>query len=266
MNLLHILRSRTDYVAEADLARMTRLSAGEVRRALIALRRMGYEIEDHPDLGYRFLAATDALLPEEILFGLQTKVIGRQFHCCDVVGSTNDVAFDLATRGAPEGMVVVAEQQTTGRGRQGRTWHSPPGVGITMTCILRPPLQAPEFWKVTACASVAVCRAIAAQTGLRPAVKKPNDVLVEGRKVCGILTEARRDTVILGIGISVNHGWEDFPEELHDVATSLRIALGQKVDRTGLLRRALEALDTGYDELQKDGGAAAVERWNKLSQ
>jgi BirA family biotin operon repressor/biotin-[acetyl-CoA-carboxylase] ligase len=245
---------------------MTRCSVGEVRRALIALRRMGYEIEDHPELGYRFLAAPDALLQEEILFGLQTQVIGRHLHCYEVVGSTNDVAFDLAAQGAPEGTVVLAEGQTAGRGRQGRTWHSPPGVGITMTCILRPPLPAPELWKVTALASVAVCRAIAAQTGLRPIVKKPNDVLVEGRKVCGILTEARRDTVILGIGISVNHGWADFPEALHDIATSLRIASGRKVDRTGLLRKALEALDTGYGELKKDGGAALVERWNDLAE
>lgn len=265
MNLLHILRSRADYVAEADLTRMTGLSPAEVRRALVALRRLGYEIEDHPDLGFCFLTAPDALLREEILYGLKAKVVGRQLHCYDAVGSTNDVAFDLAAQGAQEGTVVLAEEQTAGRGRQGRTWHSPPGVGITMTCILRPPLHPPGFWIVTACASVAVCRAIAAQTGLRPAVKRPNDVLVGGRKVCGILTEARHNTVILGIGISVNHQWEDFPEELHDVATSLRIASGQRVDRIELLRKTLEALDAGYDELKKDGGGAAVERWNDLS-
>jgi BirA family biotin operon repressor/biotin-[acetyl-CoA-carboxylase] ligase len=263
---LEALRSHADYVAEADLIRATGLSAGEVRRSLIALRRLGYEIEDHPDLGYRLLAAPDALLEEEILHGLRARVIGRRLHCYEVVGSTNDVAFDLAARGAPEGTVALAEEQTAGRGRQGRAWHSPPRVGITMSCILRPPLQPSELWVVTACASVAVCRAVAGQTGLRPAVKKPNDVLVEGRKVCGILTEARRETVVLGIGISVNHEWKDFPEELHEVAASLRIASGQKVDRIGLLRRTLEALDAGYQELKKDGGRAAVERWERLSQ
>ena len=262
--LLDTLRSHADYVAEADLVRGTGLSAEEVRRSLIALRRLGYEIEDHPELGYRFLAAPDALLKEEILYGLRTKVIGRQLHCYEVVGSTNDVAFDLAAQGAPEGMVALAEEQTAGRGRQGRAWHSPPRVGITMSCILKPPLQPSDLWIVTACASVAVCRAIAGQTGLRPVVKKPNDVLVEGRKVCGILTEARGETVVLGIGISVNHEWKDFPEELHEVATSLRIASGQKVDRIGLLRRTLEALDAGYEELKKDGGGTAVERWERL--
>jgi BirA family biotin operon repressor/biotin-[acetyl-CoA-carboxylase] ligase len=206
------------------------------------------------------------VIEEEVLYGLETRVIGRHLHCHDTVGSTNDLAADLAAQGAPEGTVVLAEQQTAGRGREGRRWHSPPRVGITLSCVLRPLLDPPSFWVVTACASVAVCRAVTAQTGLRPAVKKPNDVLVGGRKVCGILTEARRDALILGVGVSVNHGWEDFPEDLHDVATSLRIASGQKVDRIGLLRRVLKELDAGYEELKQDGGAAAIERWEKLSE
>ena len=264
--ILDTLRARADYVAEDELADGVGLPVEEVRRALVALRTQGYEIDDHPGLGYRFLAAPDALLEDEIRHGLDTRVIGCRIHCHESVGSTNDIAAGLASEGAPEGTLVLAERQTAGRGRHGRTWHSPPRVGITLTCILRPPLTPPDFWIATAMASVAVCRAVAATAGLRPIVKKPNDVLIEGRKVCGILTEAKRDALILGIGVSVNHRLEDFPVDLREIATSLRIASGRPVDRIGLLRRLLKELDTGYEELKKDGGKEAVERWEGLSE
>ena len=128
--------------------------------------------------------------------------------------------------------------------------------GIYLSCILRPPLDPPAFWLVTACASVAICYAITSASGLKPSVKKPNDVFLAGRKVCGILTEARRDTVILGVGVSVNHVIADFPEELHQVATSIRIESGRKIDRIGLLRNILEELDEGYGSAQK--------RWREI--
>ncbi len=259
--LLGVLRDRTDYVVATDLARMADISLDEFRGALGSLRQQGYEVEDHPDLGYRLIGIPDAILAEEIRYGLRTRSIGRYLHCREVVGSTNDLAADLAADGAPEGTIVLAEQQTAGRGRRARTWHSPPLVGIYLSCILRPPLDPPAFWLVTACASVAVCCAITSASGLKPSVKKPNDVLLAGRKVCGILTEARRDTVILGVGVSVNHVLADFPEELHQVATSIRIESGRKIDRIGLLRNILEELDEGYDQLKKDGGKSAAEKW-----
>jgi BirA family biotin operon repressor/biotin-[acetyl-CoA-carboxylase] ligase len=261
--MLDLLRGRADYMTEEDLARTAGVSVAEVRLGLVNLRRQGYEIDDHPGLGYRFLAAPDAILEAEIRHGLRTRVIGRNLHCRPVVGSTNDVAAELAAEEAPEGTVVLAEAQTAGRGRQGRPWHSPPGVGIYMTCLLRPSLEATEYWILTACASVAVCRSIRSATGLRAAVKKPNDVLLRGRKVCGILTEARGGVVLLGIGISVNHRPEDFPEELREVATSLRMECGRPVDRIGFLRKVLEELDADYDRLRDDGGKAAVAEWER---
>jgi BirA family biotin operon repressor/biotin-[acetyl-CoA-carboxylase] ligase len=148
---------------------------------------------------------------------------------------------------APEGAVAVAEEQTAGRGRRGRPWHAPPGTSVLVSVNLRPTVATHRLPELSLVAGAAVAEAIAEKTGLHPEVKFPNDVLIGGRKVAGILAEARDDRVVLGIGINANLGAEELPQEVETSATSLQIETGAPVDRAKLLATVLERLESAYD-------------------
>ena len=198
-------------------------------------------------------------------------VIGREIRWYETLPSTNELARRLAEQGVPEGTVVVAERQTAGRGRLGRSWTSPAG-GIWLSVVLRPALAVEQFPLIGLAACDATARAIEETTGLRPRLKWPNDVLVEGRKVAGLLLEAGPASgadpawLVLGIGLNANVGPEALPDRPSYPATTLQAALGRAVDRGGLLRALLRALDGDYRELSRGGEAAVLGRWRARSE
>ena len=177
-------------------------------------------------------------------------VVGRRLVCLSETGSTNDDAKALAAQGGESGTVVIAESQTAGRGRQGRSFQSPKGKGLYLSALLRPELPPERLMTVTALAGVAVCRAVEEVCGLCPGIKWPNDPVLRGRKLCGILTELTGDgALVLGIGINDSQTAADFSPDVAEMATSLEAAAGRAVSRPALAAALIRALDGMYADL-----------------
>ncbi len=193
---------------------------------------------------------------------LQTRFLGKPVHFFETIDSTNTYAARLAREGAPEGTVVIADSQSGGKGRLGRSWVSPPGVNLYLSAILRPPVPAAAVSQLNLLAAVAVADTIAQVCGLTPAIKWPNDVLVGGKKVCGILAEmqtaaATLRAAVLGIGVNLNAPLDAFPEELRGKASSLFLAGGRLVDRSAFTVALLTHLEKLY-VLWLEGGFSAL--------
>lgn len=222
------------------------------------LRRWGFKISSEKGKGYRLLEIPDFLLPGKIKRNLKTKLLGKEVLCYRTIGSTNNLAFRLAESGAPEGTLIVADEQTKGRGRMGRNWYSPPKLGLWMSLILRPDIPPSKAPSLSICAGLALAQAIGEITGLDAKTKWPNDCLLNGRKVGGVLLELsaeldRINFMIAGIGVNVNHQFNDFPKNLSAIATSLRIELGKEVPRIKLLTSFLERFESIYLDFKKNG-------------
>ena len=208
--VLQVLRGAADPISGEYLAAQLGLSRAAVWKRVHRLKAQGYVIEGSPRRGYRLLAVPDKLLPEEVLQGLKTRRFTGPVHHFETLDSTNDLAKELAARGAPEGTVVVAETQTGGRGRLGREWNSPPGVGLYVSLVLRPMLPPMELPQITLTTAVAVVRAVRRVAGVAPGIKWPNDLLFNGKKLGGILTEMETESdrirhVVVGLGLNVNN-------------------------------------------------------------
>ncbi|MGB0580788.1 MAG: biotin--[acetyl-CoA-carboxylase] ligase, partial [Limisphaerales bacterium] len=193
---------------------------------------------------------------------------GREVHIFNETGSTNDVIEKLARDGAKEGVVVFAESQSRGRGRMGRRWLSPPRKGLWFSVLLRPQMRPQAVTRITVAAAVALSRALQRVAGLSPEIKWPNDIHLDGRKAAGILTELNAEVdrvkyVILGIGLDVNLAESDLPEDLRQIATSVRIASGRKIDRPGFAAIVLEELDAVYARLGDAEFPAVAEEWEQ---
>jgi len=219
----------SDYVTGVDIGTRFGISRSAVWKHINELRSEGYEIESAPNLGYRLLSGSGRLNPFEIMNGLGTRTAGCEVVWFDEITSTNTHAAKLAAEGCSEGMTVVAGMQTHGKGRLGRSWESPAGKGIYMSVLLKPDVEPYETPVLTLAAAVAVSDAIKEATGLDTGIKWPNDLVIDGKKVCGILFEMmseadRVSNVILGIGINYSQEPEDFPAELKDRAISLKTA------------------------------------------
>ncbi|MFH0778526.1 MAG: biotin--[acetyl-CoA-carboxylase] ligase [Candidatus Eisenbacteria bacterium] len=200
---------------------------------------------------------------------LRKSRLGKRLVCLYSVTSTNDVAWGEAEAGVSEGTVVVAEEQTEGRGRLGRTWYSPPGVGVWMSVIMRPQISSEAAPGITHCASLAAARAIKVVCPVEVSLKWPNDVLVEGRKVCGILTEMktvgkRIDFVVCGIGINVNQKPEDFAPAIRAAGVSLRMATGETVERVRLFAEVIKQLDGLYEGFCRCGFSHCAAEWKAM--
>lgn len=232
------------------------------------LRELGVDIKGHPASGYQLRKLPDLLLPSIVRHELGANEIGQRVVHYFRTGSTNDDAFKLAMRGAPHGTVVLAEEQTAGRGRYGRTWVSEKSVGIYSSTLLRPPLSPAAAPILTLAAGVAVARAIASATGLAPDIRWPNDILLNGKKVSGILTEMqaeldRMHAVVLGIGINVNQ--REMPPEIRAISTSLRRETGLVYSRAQVLVAMLKELERAYKMLLAEGNGAVVKAFTELS-
>jgi BirA family biotin operon repressor/biotin-[acetyl-CoA-carboxylase] ligase len=254
--LLRILKeNRGNYVSGEHLARQAGITRAAIWKQIRQLREAGYLIESTPRRGYKLMDSTSALYPLEIKAGLGTKIMGQTVDYQEETGSTNLRAKTLATQGAPEGTVVIAERQTLGRGRMGRTWSSEPGLGLWVSLILRPRVGTAQLAVITILAAVAMSRAVKQVTGIQLQVKWPNDLLYGGRKLVGILAELngemeRVNYLILGIGLNVNHVPDNFPPELAGKATSLRIIRGAPLERKPILQEFLREFETEYLRLE----------------
>src|SRR5271154_1687191 len=247
--ILSALRENVGGVSGAQLAEQLGISRAAVWARIEELRRVGYEIQAGPHFGYRLIGSPDVLHADDLLSRLgKTKIIGRDIQVFEQTTSTNDVVEKLARDGVKEGVVVFAESQTKGRGRLGRKWISPGHKGLWFSVLLRPELRPQEATQLTVASATALRRAIQAETGLQPEIKWPNDILIGGKKVAGILTELSAELdkvryVILGIGIDVNLDANEFPADLRKIATSLKIEAGESFSRPALAVAILQELD-----------------------
>jgi BirA family biotin operon repressor/biotin-[acetyl-CoA-carboxylase] ligase len=232
------------------------------------LRSLGVEIKGHPSSGYQLQKLPDILAPGLVKLEVGEGRIGHRILHYFRTDSTNRVAMALAAKDAAHGTVVVAEEQTAGRGRLGRAWYSEKSSGIYVSVILRPPLAPSAAPMLTLMAGLAVHAAIRTATGLQADIRWPNDVLVGGKKVCGVLTEMNAEidrlyAVVIGIGINVNH--REWPDELKSIATSLRIESGKPVARALILATLLKELERCYQIFLRDGGEAIAAQWSAAS-
>ena len=245
------------------------ISRSAVWKQISRLRQEGYAIRSSSKKGYLFLGVPEMLLPAEILEGIGTEIFGRRdIAYFGELDSTNRKAKEMAAEGAPEGTLVVAEEQSRGRGRIGRSWYSPAREGIYMSLILRPKLPPNEAPKITLVTGVSVAEALLAVTPLQPAIKWPNDILVNGRKICGILTETSTemdaiDFVVVGVGMNVNT--PEFPDELNEIGTSIYLETGKAFDRVTLLQEFLHQFEQLYFTFLKSGFESIGKRWGELS-
>ncbi|MCZ8512976.1 biotin--[acetyl-CoA-carboxylase] ligase [Paenibacillus filicis] len=263
-------RANGEFVSGEEISGKLQVSRTAIWKQIERLRTQGYEFEAVPRKGYKLLSKPDKLDVADVLSRLQTKVLGRELKYYEQVESTQNIAREWVDAGAPEGTLVVAEMQTAGRGRMGRSWHSPKGKGLWMSLILRPSIPINFTPQLTLLVAVAVCRAIRGNLHLPVGIKWPNDLLIDRKKVCGILLESsaedeRLQHVIVGMGISANLEPRDYSPELAAKATSLAIASGRAIDRTELLCRVMLELEQLYDMYQERGFAPIKSLWEALS-
>jgi len=241
------------FVSGERLAKDLGVTRTAVWKQISSLKKSGYEIESTKNKGYRLISRPDIPFSQEVTADLSTKIVGKDIHYFKEISSTNYFAKQLASKGAREGTIVVADVQTEGRGRKDRTWSSPSG-GLWFSVILYPNIPPERGMLVTMTTSVAVTQAIEEITNLKPVIKWPNDLLINGKKVCGILTEldAEMDKInhtVIGIGINVNN---EIDRELRDIAISLKQTVGHEVPRVKLLRSIIKYLDENYSKLKSE--------------
>ena len=268
--LAFLAEAGDEFVSGEAISDKLGLSRAAVWKHVNALRSQGYRIEAVPARGYRLLEIPDRLGELEVRPLLNTHDVGQALHWYEEVGSTNDVAKELADEGALHGEVVIAERQSAGRGRRGRSWSSPPRKNLYLSVVLRPDLPPARAPEVTLLAAVAVCQAVRRAGVASAAIKWPNDVLASGRKLAGVLTEMAAEVervqwLVVGIGVNVNAAADDFPDELRELATSLLIERGDPVPRALFAAALLTALEEWLDRHAVEGFAPVRAAWREMS-
>jgi BirA family biotin operon repressor/biotin-[acetyl-CoA-carboxylase] ligase len=258
--LAALRRTKPQPCSGESLSQELGVSRAQVWKHVKTLRALGYQVAGEPGEGYRLLAVPDRLYPEEIDPKLHTRWLARKIHWFESLDSTNRVALDLARSGAAHGTAVIAEGQTAGRGRLGRSFFSPSYQSLYTSVVLRPLLSTAEAPTTILAAAIAVADSVATETRDEAAVelKWPNDVLLEGRKVSGILMEmgaeaSRVGFLILGIGVNLNVEGEAFPAEFRASATSVRAHMGHLVDRVAFAARLYDTLEEVLDRHAEGG-------------
>jgi len=262
-----LIKNKGKPVSGEQLASELSVSRTAIWKHIRVLKDEGYMIDSSTNIGYSLNQTQDTLTSGEIKAGLKTKTIGKEIKYFKETESTNIIAREMASS-VDEGTIVIAESQTAGRGRLGRKWISPEG-GIWLSIILKPriePLYAP---RITLLAGVSVAKTMQG-FGLPAKIKWPNDILINGKKVCGILTEIGAevdivDYLVVGIGIDANVDTGAFPEEFRDNSTSLEKELGHKISRVAFVQKLLEEFEVLYIKFQKDGFPQILEEWRNMS-
>ncbi len=257
------------FVSGQSMSEACNVSRTAIWKHIQTLRKRGYKIESYTKKGYRLLSSPDLLSPLEVQSLLTTKRFGQNYQYTERLESTNTTAKELAQKGAKEGTVVVAEEQLGGRGRISRGWVSPYGKGIWFSIILRPPFSPMEAPKCTLMAAVALIKAFR-YLGLQTAgIKWPNDILVEGRKLVGILTEMSAsmeqiDYIVLGMGVNISTSDEDMPKDMQGIVTSFQ-GEGVYDDRRYIFATILKYLEEQYDKVIAEGFSSTLQEWKELN-
>jgi BirA family biotin operon repressor/biotin-[acetyl-CoA-carboxylase] ligase len=270
--ILRLLREHSSgFLSGEEISRRLKVTRTAIWKRVEQLRSLGYEIKATPRAGYRLIRSPDLLIPSEVNPLLETKWIGKTIHFFETVDSTNTKAYELALRGAREGEVVLAESQKKGRGRLGRQWFSPSFSNLYLSVILRPKIPPHQASLITLMAAVATADALRKFSGLDPRIKWPNDVLLNDRKVAGLLNEIHSEAdrihfVILGIGINLNMDASMVSKEIRSRATSLKKEMGQTISRKEFLKTLLGELETWYEVFLEEGGTTILKAWRDRAQ
>ena len=262
--ILRLLRSADGYISGQELCNRFGVSRTAVWKAINQLKEAGYEIEAQQNKGYRLMAAPDLMTEAEIKSLMHTEWVAKEVLYFDTIDSTNTKAQELAEKGYPSGTLVVADKQESGKGRRGRSWVSPSGTGIFMTLMIKPDINPNNASMLTLVAALAVAKAITSVTGEEAMIKWPNDIVVNGKKVCGILTEMNAqfdyiNNIVVGVGINVHN--ESFPEEISQMASSLMIeAGGKRFHRAQIIAETMLYFEQYYDTFLKTQDLSALVR------
>ena len=256
------------YITGERLSKYLGISRVAVWKQIQKLKKLGYLIAADTKRGYCIISRPDILLPTEIQRNLHTKYIGKQIYYYDRINSTNSVAKNAISDKRihlQEGTVIIANEQTAGRGRLSRTWHSPHG-GVWMSTVLFPDLEPAYISKITLMTAVVLVQSIKALFNIPALIKWPNDIIIEDQKLCGILTEMSAESdrinyVVVGIGVNANIDREQFPEEIRKQSTSLQEILGKQISKTRFARIVLENFEKYYDLLQMKQFATILKEW-----
>lgn len=269
--LKRLLQANGEAVSGQELADSLGVSRTAIWKHMQTLQAEGYSFETVKKKGYVLTGVPNNLNPTQIGLFLTTKRFGRNIHHFDVLDSTQTIAHKLAQDGAPEGTLVISEEQTAGRGRMARPWESVHGTGIWMTIIVRPDVTPQQASSYTLVVAVAISKAIKAlYKNVEPAIKWPNDLLINGKKCTGILTEMQAEAdcvqaLLVGIGINANQVEADFSPEIADIATSLRLAAGEEINRAALVAIILQYLEQYTELYVKYGFASIKSEWEQAS-
>lgn len=259
-----------EYISGEELSRILGVSRTAIWKHIARLREDGYIIESHSKVGYKLISSPDRPFEHELKKYLKAnRIVGKDIIYHDVLDSTNILGKELAEQGAMEGTVIIAEKQTSGKGRLGRSWYSPAGEGLWFSVILRPHIDLAEVAKITLMAAVAVTKAIRRNTGSPVGIKWPNDILLNGKKLVGILTEMNAETdkinyLVIGIGVNINLTPAKLPPEINGIAVSLTED-SVKVSRINLLADILTELDSLYREFSSGNYEEILSQWRQMS-
>ncbi|MDP3113043.1 MAG: biotin--[acetyl-CoA-carboxylase] ligase [Thermodesulfovibrionales bacterium] len=267
--IIKMFKEKDGFLSGEEMSKRLGITRAAVWKKIVALREKDYEIEGSTAKGYRLLKT-----PEFSVEELRTLIrgeIGREIIFFESIGSTNTAALELAEKGAPHGTVVIADRQTKGKGRLGRTWVSPPKKNIYMSVILRPEIEPKDATLLTIMTAVSCAKGVMKSTGLKAEIKWPNDLMISNKKLGGILTEMKSDPdgivfAVIGIGINVNSKTKkDFPPDIQGIATSIKEELGKIQSRTFIIAEILKELEHWYNVLLNEGRKPLFDEWKRLS-
>lgn len=272
IKLVYLLRQAGDYISGEELSDKLAISRTAIWKRIGSLKKEGFKIEASTRKGYRLIESEDPYGRISIQSRISGHILGKNLRFYQEVDSTNNVLKKLATENAPEGTVVISDVQRAGRGRRGRVWISGPGLGIWMSVLFRPNIHPSQVQILTLASSVAVVRALRPLNIEGLGIKWPNDILINGKKVCGILTELSAEAekvewVVVGIGLNVNHDHDDFQSEIRGTATSLRLGCGDpnQLNRSEIAANIINELETVYMELLEKGPGWVVGEWKEYN-
>lgn len=264
------------FISGEQLSQLIGVTRTAVWKSIKALREDGYKIEAHSNKGYMIESTPDIINATEIKYGLDNEIIGKSIYCFDTIDSTSSYAKKIAAEGCADGTVVITETQTAGRGRLGREWESGHGTGIWMSIVLRPKIPPEMIQIITIGASVAVANAIKTVTGVSVGIKWPNDIILDNKKVCGILTEMNCEMeavnyLVVGIGMNIHQEQDQFPPELVDKAISLKgyFKTNKKplpnLYRNDIIKTILLEMEKVYKSINQWQSEDILQQWRKYS-
>ncbi len=258
--IIHILKDHEGrFVSGEIISREVGITRAAIWKRISALKDLGYVIDARQNMGYRLMRSPDILTPEEIQYRLGTKIVGSEIRYYPVLESTNAEAFRAASEGGKDGLVIVTDHQTGGKGRLNRTWFSFRRQSLSLSIVLRPKIVPYLATMLTYLAGIALYETIYAVTAVKPAIKWPNDILMSGKKVAGVLCELSTETdvvnfAVIGMGINLNVKKNKFPEEIREVSTSLYEETKKRVKRVPFVKELLRQMDYWYSVFLRDGG------------